>query len=174
VTVTIRPAREADLPSVGDLHVRSRNAAYEGIVPAEALAAVSGDAMGQWWAERWSYERDTHRLSVAAYGGGAVVGFTYAGHADTPGMGELYAIHVHPDHQRTGIGQALMAAALRTLAGFEASRAVLWVLAANAPAHRFYERAGWVRDAVERESPIGRALTRQVRYSRGLDDIGRS
>ena len=170
MTVTIRPARPADLSSIGDVHIKSRIAAYEGIVPAEALAAGSSRAMTQWWTQRWAYERHTHRLVVADHAG-AVVGFTYAGPAETAEMGELYAIHVHPERQGAGIGQALMADALHTLARFGAARAVLWVLADNAPAHRFYERGGWVRDAVEREAPIGPALTRQIRYSRALDDV---
>lgn len=170
MTVTIRPAHATDLSSVGELHVRSRSAAYDGIVPVAALRAVSSRAMTLWWTQRWAYERHTHRLMVADQAG-SVIGFTYVGPAETAGTAELYAIHVHPDRQGAGIGQALMADALRTLAGLDAARAVLWVLAGNAPAHRFYERGGWVRDAVEREAPIGRVLTRQIRYSRALDDI---
>jgi hypothetical protein len=49
--------------------------------------------MGQWWAERWKWERDTHRLTVAA-DGDEVVGFTYLGPSFDEGVRELYAIHV--------------------------------------------------------------------------------
>ena len=61
-----------------------------------------------------------------------------------------------------------MAAALTTLADLGESGAVLWVLADNAAARRFYERGGWHGDGVEREAPIGSTLTRQLRYSRAL------
>jgi ribosomal protein S18 acetylase RimI-like enzyme len=168
VAITIRSAVAADLPIVGELHVRSRTAAYEGIVPAAALDAVSGPAMASWWTERWAYERGTHRLAVATDPAGAIMGFTYVGPAASAHTGELYAIHVHPDHQRAGVGRRLMAAALRTLVRQELPRAVLWVLTANARARTFYERGGWVCDGVERDAPIGPALIRQVRYSRRL------
>jgi ribosomal protein S18 acetylase RimI-like enzyme len=172
VAITIRPALAADLAGIGDVHFRSRDAAYSGLVPAEALAAVPGPAMAQWWEQRWTYERDTHRLTVAI-DGGEVVGFTYVGPAapNGTGTGELYAIHVHPDRHGTGIGRALMAQALRTLADLDAARAVLWVLTGNARARRFYELGGWTSDDVERDSPIGAALTRQVRYSRAVGDF---
>jgi ribosomal protein S18 acetylase RimI-like enzyme len=168
VTITIRPARPADLAAVAAVHTRARGAAYAGIVPAEALNAVAVEAMAQWWAQRWDHERDTHRMAVAEDRTAGVVGFTYVGPSLVAGTGELYAIHVEPDRQGAGIGRALMGEALRTLAGLGEARAVLWVLAENSPARRFYERGGWSGDGVERRAPVGPALTRQVRYSRPI------
>jgi ribosomal protein S18 acetylase RimI-like enzyme len=168
VTITIRAATVADLPSVGDVHARARGEAYKDIVAAEALHAVSGTAMAQWWEQRWSYERETHRMAVAQDADGAVVGFTYVGPSRDAGTGELYAIHVDPDRQGGGIGRALMDTALDSLGDLGASRAVLWVLAGNAPARRFYERGGWRGDGAERREPVGPALTRQLRYWRAL------
>jgi ribosomal protein S18 acetylase RimI-like enzyme len=168
VTITIRPAAAADLPAVGEVHTRARNAAYEGIVPDGALRAVSPPAMGEWWTQRWAYEHGTHRLAVAQDAAGAVVGFTYVGPGPAAGTGEVYAIHVDPAHQRGGIGRALMTSALRTLGEIGESSAVLWVLAENRHARHFYERGGWLCDGLEREGPIGPVLTRQVRYARKL------
>jgi ribosomal protein S18 acetylase RimI-like enzyme len=158
----------ADLDAVGEVHARARGAAYAGIVPADALDAVSGAAMGQWWAARWEYEQDTHRMAVAHDEAGAVVGFAYVGPSEVPGTGELYAIHVEPARQGGGIGRALMDWAVRTLAELGHRRAVLWVLTDNASARRFYERAGWRADGVGREAPLGPAMTRQRRYCRTL------
>jgi ribosomal protein S18 acetylase RimI-like enzyme len=168
VGITIRPAAEADLAAIGQVHTRARGTAYKDFVPAEALHAVSAAAMGEWWAQRWFYERETHRLAVAADPAGAVVGFTYVGAGPAPDTGELYAIHVDPAHQGQGIGRALMAGAVGALGDLGLSRAVLWVLAGNEPARRFYERGGWRCDGLEREAPIGPVLTRQVRYGRPL------
>jgi GNAT superfamily N-acetyltransferase len=77
---------------------------------------------------------------------------------------------VDPDRQGGGIGRALMVSALASLATLGAARAVLWVLAGNAPARRFYERGGWRGDGAERTAPIGAALTRQLRYWRPLSE----
>jgi ribosomal protein S18 acetylase RimI-like enzyme len=176
----IRPAVPADLPAIALVHTRARGEAYKDLVPPEALDAVDAGALAQWWEQRWGYERDTHRLAVAQDAAGAVVGFTYVGPSPDAGTdagtdagpdagpdagtAELYAIHVDPDRQGGGIGRALMASALESLAELGAARAVLWVLAGNQPARRFYERAGWRGDGVERRAPVGPALTRQLRY----------
>ncbi|HYN94358.1 MAG TPA: GNAT family N-acetyltransferase [Pilimelia sp.] len=166
MTIHIRPAEPADLASVGDLHARSRLRAYTGIVPAAALAAGGSAAMAEWWEQRWTYERTTHRLAVAADDADAVLGFTYVGPSETPGATELYAIHVDPDRQGGGIGRALMADVIAALPTLGRRRAVLWVLIENAAARRFYERGGWVADGAERSAPLGPALTRQARYTR--------
>jgi ribosomal protein S18 acetylase RimI-like enzyme len=168
VTITIRPATTPDLAAIGRVHTRARGAAYQDLVPADALHAVDATAMAQWWEQRWTYERGTHRLAVAQDPAGAVVGFTYVGPSRRAGTGELYAIHVDPQRQGGGIGRALMAAALASLGELGATRAVLWVLAGNAPARRFYERGGWRSDGARRRAPLGPAMTRQLRYWRPL------
>ncbi|HEX8630535.1 MAG TPA: GNAT family N-acetyltransferase [Catenuloplanes sp.] len=170
MTLSIRPAGPADLPDVGHLHHRSRAAAYADLIPADDLNAVPAGAMAQWWGERWTYERDTHRLNVAADGDG-IVGFSYAGPSETPEAVELYAIHVDPARVGSGVGLALMAAAHRDLAALAAPgmRAVLWVLTGNTRARRFYDRDGWRADGETRRSAIGTTLTPQLRYTRTVD-----
>ena len=169
MTIILRPAAPADLPAVGALHHRSRTAAYQGFVPAEALAAVSGEAMGRWWTERWSWERDSHLLTIAERDG-RVVGFTYVGPDESgdPATGELYAIHLDPGEEGRGTGRALMVDALGTMVRRGWRRAVLWVLAENAHAREFYRRGGWRPDGVERQGDIGPVATRQLRYVRDL------
>ena len=170
MTVLIRTAEDSDLVAIGALHHRSRTDAYAGLVSAAALAAGSAAAMGEWWTERRRWEQDTHRLSVAV-DGDRIVGFSYVGPSETPHAVELYAIHVDPASVGTGVGRALMAGALAglaALAGDDIDRAVLWVLAGNARARRFYERGGWTADTTTRESPIGPETVPQLRYSRSL------
>jgi ribosomal protein S18 acetylase RimI-like enzyme len=167
VTVQLRPADDADLAAIGAVHVSSRDAAYAGLVPAAALHATSPDAMAAWWTERWRWERDTHRLIVAATDR-AVVGFAYTGPSETAGAVELYAIHVLPGWQGRGVGRSLMRAALGALRDLGGERAVLWVLTGNERARRFYERGGWAADGATRRAPIGAELVDQVRYARWL------
>ncbi|GAA3347649.1 hypothetical protein GCM10020358_63200 [Amorphoplanes nipponensis] len=97
--------------------------------------------MGEWWAERWKWERDTHRLTVAT-DGATLAGFSYVGPSEEDGVAELYAIHADPAYVGAGVGRALMLDALPALARL-GDRAVLWVLTANTRARRFYERGGW-------------------------------
>ena len=161
MSVVLRTADPDDLAAVGALHYRSRAAAYAGLVPPEALTFGSEAALGQWWVERYGWERDTHRLTVAVENG-TVIGFTYLGPSEETGVTELYAIHVDPRHVGSGVGRLLMLDALPHLG----ERAVLWVLDANARARRFYEAGGWTADGRRRESPIGGTITHQVRYAR--------
>lgn len=167
--ISLREAGPADLPAIGALHYRSRMAAYRDIVPGDALAAVSAEMMGRWWVERWPYERDTHVMTVAEREG-RPAGFSYVGPDEDgdAGTGELYAIHLEPDQEGTGVGKALMIDALATLHRRGWRRAVLWVLADNAHARHFYQRGGWTPDGTEREAMIGPAVTRQLRYSHDL------
>ena len=169
MTVLIRTVEDSDLVAIGALHRRSRTAAYAGLVSPDGLAAGSDAAMGEWWTERWRWERDTHRLSVAVVDG-QLAGFSYVGPSETPDAVELYAIHVDPGFVGTGVGRALMADALSSLAALDpdASLAVLWVLTGNTRARQFYAAGGWTEDGITRDSPIGSELVPQLRCSRSL------
>lgn len=169
MTVTLRPATGDDLMGVGALHQRSRVAAYSSFLPAAALADPTAEAMGRYWVERWQWERDTHRMTVAERHG-ALVGFSYVGpdDEDDPTTGLLNAIHLDPAEQGRGTGRALMVDALDAMRHRGWSRAVLWVLRENAHARAFYERGGWTPTGAEREEHMGIALTGQLRYTRPL------
>lgn len=164
----LRTATEVDLLAVGDLHFRSRAAAYAGFLSPAALSFGSPAALGEWWTERVRWESDTHRLTVAVRDD-RVVGFSYLGPSEEPGVGELSAIHVDPDLVGAGIGRLLMIDALAALPAY-GDRAVLWVLDGNVRARAFYERGGWAFDGTARDAPMGGELTRQLRYARGLVD----
>ncbi|WP_405427198.1 GNAT family N-acetyltransferase [Micromonospora sp. NBC_00617] len=169
MTVTLRPATEGDLMAVGALHQRSRVAAYSAFLPPEALADPTPAAMGAYWTERWRWEQDTHRLTVAERAG-ALVGFSYLGpdDEDDPATGLLNAIHLDPTEQGRGVGRALMVDALDAMRARGWQRAVLWVLRDNAHARTFYERGGWAPTGAQREEYIGTAPTPQLRYTRRL------
>ncbi|MEU4244443.1 GNAT family N-acetyltransferase [Actinoplanes sp. NPDC026619] len=163
MTASLRTAADVDLFAVGDLHYRSRAAAYAHILTAETLASLSADALGAWWSERWKWEQDTHRLTVAE-DGGRLAGFTYVGPSEVDGAAELYAIHVEPDLVGTGVGRLLMVNALGQLAEMSDGPAVLWVLEDNEQARRFYDRGGWRPDGATRVEPISGVPVAQLRY----------
>jgi GNAT superfamily N-acetyltransferase len=66
----------------------------------------------------------------------------------------------------TGLGRELMAAACRGLAAAGYEQATLWVLAGNARARRFYDRAGWVPDGSQKQDEIAGLGVTEVRYRR--------
>jgi GNAT superfamily N-acetyltransferase len=167
MSVQLRPVTDDDLRAVGALHFHSRATAYADILSPEALAHGSPEALGEWWAERWKWEQDTHRLTVAV-DGDALAGFSYAGPSEEDGVAELYAIHADPAYVGTGVGRALMIDALPALARL-GDRAVLWVLEANQRARRFYERGGWAPDGTTREEAIGGEPVAQLRYGRDVE-----
>jgi GNAT superfamily N-acetyltransferase len=171
VTLSLLPAQAADIDVIGALHYDSRIAAYRDFVPIAGLRALAPESLAAWWRERFAYERETHRLTVAV-DDGRTVGFSYVGPEEehTAGVGQLYAIHLDPAAQGRGIGRALMADALATMRGNGWGSAVLWVLDGNAHARRFYERGGWRLDGRTRVGTIGRASRAMVRYSRWLGE----
>jgi GNAT superfamily N-acetyltransferase len=169
VTVSLRPATEADLMAVGALHQRSRVAAYASFLPAEALAEPTPEAMGRYWVERWRWERADHRMTVAERDG-RIVGFSYLGPDDDgdPATGLLNAIHLEPDERGRGTGRALMVDALAAMRARGWTRAALWVLERNANARGFYERGGWAATGAGRDDRIGPVRVPQLRYARAL------
>ena len=163
-------------------HARSWRAAYAGLVPKRVIDDVVASEAAR--AERWR-----GWLSDPARPGGCfvaeldsrVVGFVFWGPAESietapaagsdkaaPPVGEVFAIYLEPDAMGQGVGRALMDAAVDALLDAGFATAVLWVLASNDRARRFYEAAGWRPDgATKTEERPGGSL-HEVRYARTL------
>ena len=91
-----------------------------------------------------------------------------AGH-DT---GEVSSLYLRPEVWGHGLGRELMAAALSHLVEAGSTSAILWVLATNGRARRFYDAGGWKLDGAERTEHIGGAPVSEVRYRRELGAMG--
>src|SRR5215471_2754755 len=82
-------------------------------------------------------------------------------------VGELYALYLLPAWWSAGVGRALMTSVLDSLRGDRYRRVILWVLADNARARRFYERAGFTLDGGTNVlTGLGGVL--EVRYTRDV------
>lgn len=137
----IRSYDEGDLPQIGYVHAQSRQEAYAGLVPPDALARVTPEAQTANWRVQMATLTTPYQMYVAVEGD-VVVGFALA--LSHPGEGaELNAIHVLPDHQGTGVGRALMAAVVATFTTWGVADAHLRVIAGNERAQAFYRRNGW-------------------------------
>jgi ribosomal protein S18 acetylase RimI-like enzyme len=174
VAVELRDARHGDELAVAELHIRSWQEAYRGLLPDEFLAALDPAAR----AARYRFEatedgamRTLLAMSAEEQAGERIVGFVTFGRsrdADLPGHAEIGALYVDPDRYRGGVGRLLMAEARSRLAAAGYSEALLWVLRGNTRAAAFYEREGWSADGSSRlEDPYGVTSTVE-RFRRAL------
>jgi ribosomal protein S18 acetylase RimI-like enzyme len=148
---TVRSATLADVRQIARVHIESWRIGYRGLLEEQLLAGLSIAEREAMWRKRLSgEEKYERRVDVAVNRGETIVGFVVAGpseeQAASERIGEIYALYVLPDHWSMGVGQALMDAAVDHLAGTGSSRALLWVLASNTRARRFYERSDWTWD----------------------------
>ena len=169
----IRPARMQDVPEIAVIHVRSWQAAYQGLLPQAYLDGLDpGQRIGQWERSVSAAGRPDGGTLVAD-AAGRLSGFVSYGparddDADARRAGEIYAIYLLPDAWDEGIGKQLMMTALDRLgkAGFD--QVILWVLDSNVRARRFYEAGGWRADeAAKQDDSFGVPMT-EVRYRRSL------
>ncbi|TAJ99176.1 MAG: GNAT family N-acetyltransferase [Chloroflexota bacterium] len=169
----VRSATIADARAIAEIRVASWRATYRGIVPTSILEGMDVDR---------DEVRFRGRLAnpglmafVAEDVTGSVIGFVMAGAArddDAAGLGEVYAIYLAPGARGRGVGRALMDAALEALEASGFSTAILWVLTANEPARRFYERAGFQLDGTARDLDFDGTPVEEIRYRRA--DSGRA
>jgi N-acetylglutamate synthase len=80
-------------------------------------------------------------LSLVARENGRIVGAVLCGHDGRRGY--IHHLAVHRDHQRRGIGQALVARCLERLRSLGLSKCHAFLLNDNAEGLRFWERVGW-------------------------------
>ncbi|WP_442810724.1 GNAT family N-acetyltransferase [Streptomyces sp. Wh19] len=171
--IRVRDMTVDDCETVARIRVRGWQSAYAGLVPQSYLdgmgLAVAEDAERR----RASLAGGTTIVNlVAERPGSGVIGWGCCGPSREMGRpvarGELYALYVTPDQIGTGAGRALMAEILARTAADGFPDLALWVLKENAPARRFYERAGFRPDGAEESFEADGALVPEVRYVRTL------
>jgi GNAT superfamily N-acetyltransferase len=172
----IRVMTEDDVPAVSAIRVRGWQSAYAGIVPQNWLDAmdVAEDAARRREFLARSAGRVRNLVAVEPGEGSAeqVVGWAafgpYRGQPETAADGELYALYVRPDRIGTGAGRALISAVIEQAGRLGQRRLLLWVLADNSRARRFYSRAGFAPDGSELTDTYGGVPLREVRYARAV------
>lgn len=185
VTWRVRAPRRGDGHAIGQVHVRAWKAAYRGLLPSVFLDGLDEDDGGRAWEGRLAGEPIptvaplAHQVLVVESGAGApepsaaegastdIVGVATVGpDRNRPGeaTGELWMLNVRPDAWGTGAASRLLEAAQEALSADGYRQAVLWVVAGNNRARRFYERHGWRCDGSEKFERIGGGLVRELRY----------
>ncbi|NUP12753.1 MAG: GNAT family N-acetyltransferase [Polyangiaceae bacterium] len=142
----IRPACLEDADAIAEVQVASWHAAYRGLMPDDILRSVTFEARSTRWRSILSVVPPMSRTTVGVRDD-RVVAFASVGDSrDGDGMGEVWALYAHPTVWSTGAGRALLVEGIVHLGDRGFDRIILWVLAGNARAIRFYEAAGFRLD----------------------------
>lgn len=169
----IREATSADARAIAEVHTRSWQVAYRGLIDQVYLDSLSVDDGEMAWVER--LERDPAGVWVACEDL-KVVGFASVGPSpdddDHPQkVGHLFTLYMAPESFGGGAGAALLDEATAHLREVGFHEVTLWVLDNNAGARRFYERHGWSDDGGRKDcfGTRRRVEAPVVRYRRTLD-----
>lgn len=148
----IRSASPRDARALAHLKVVCWRDTYQGLMPQSALDGLDAEAEAPHW-RNWledsraglvAFLAEDETENPVGYGLAGPMRLSQEGEKagrigdDIPAGHEIYALYVHPDHQRQGIGQALMASLVEQLVGEGARSLGLWMLAGNDKAEHFY------------------------------------
>jgi GNAT superfamily N-acetyltransferase len=168
VVVTVRDAEPGDADDVAGVHVRSWQQAYRGLLPDAYLDGLRTSDR----AARYTFGgRPGEPQTMVIVADEAICGFATTGPSrdlDAAHAGELYALYLDPDHWGHGLGRALIAQARARLYGQGFTDAILWVLAGNQRAQRFYRIDGWQPDGSRRRARVWDVSVDEDRYRRPL------
>jgi len=162
VTIVVRPARPEDVDDVVDIGLTSWREGFRGVVPRDLMPDPAG-------LRARIQERIAERgppIAVAELDGNVRGWITFGASRDAdagPSVGEIWALNVHPDAWRRGIGRELVRYALERLARAPFSEATLWTFRDTPRSRSFYEALGFEHDgATQRRHASGGAI--EVRY----------
>lgn len=156
--VRVRRISAADGPLLRELRLRSLAEAPEAFGQSLADAAARPDA--EWRAEAKAASQGDRRAWFiahdAAADGPTSLGVVLA-RRRPPDVALVFSMWVDPRVRRGGVGRALIRAASDWAAPWGADRVVLWVVAGNEPAIRFYQRLGFTLVDSGPDAESGRA-----------------
>jgi GNAT superfamily N-acetyltransferase len=142
--------------AVAEVHVRSWQVAYRHLLPDPYLDALRPSDR----AARYTFDRDGEDdpITIVALVEDLVRGFATIGPArgvEDPDVGEVLALYVDPHSWGHGLGRRLIVEARRQMTARSFTNAILWVLAGNTRAERFYRADGWLPDGARRRKRSG-------------------
>jgi ribosomal protein S18 acetylase RimI-like enzyme len=176
----IRLALPDDAVALGTIQAASHLTAYKGIIPDSILGKLTANHLADRFRSRLAPTAveapSQHRLWVIEADG------VVAGYAATQpgastflpppdGAGEMESLYLRPGAQGRGLGVALHCHAIGDLVARGFDPLVLWAFAANGPARRFYERAGWTVDVTGENWLLGGVACPIVRYRLGQPQV---
>lgn len=177
MTPSIRPATPKDAAAIASVHVRTWQAAYRGLLPEDALAAMTAEQRRPTWDHRLAAPPPGHATFVAE-ADERVIGFSSVGRTRDAGDSrtasdtfEVFTLYVEPESQREGTGALLLREAEAAMRRAGAARGILWVLDGNEPAIRFYRKHGWLPTGEHKREALFGIDAQELLLTRDLADI---
>jgi ribosomal protein S18 acetylase RimI-like enzyme len=166
----VRPATVRDAKTIAQIHVASAQAAYQGLLPDEQLAAPSVEKRQALWREAIEYSEPQVQVICKDDEIVGFVGFDRSRDKGTPStMGEIWSLYVLPAEWGQGAGVALWDAAHDGLKEEGCTNVSAWVPVRNERAMRFFEHAGFKREMTSLKTvPVGTARLEEIRLKRAL------
>ncbi len=167
----VRRARVDDARAIAEVHVRSWQAAYRGLIDEKVLMNLSVEGRQAMWE---TFLQQEPPIIFVAEKDSEVIGFCSFGPVrdgddESSCVAEIMCLYVQPENWRAGVGTALWRQALGTITadGFDAI--ILWVLDTNLRARTFYERIGFEADGATKSEQLADSVTlSEVRYRRAI------
>lgn len=165
----IRQSTLRDASAIAEMHQRTWQSAYAGVVDAEYLANLSLEARTERWKRTLADPGQRSRVYVATNDDDHVIGHVSFGpgrdddHARDEAW-EIYSIYVDPQYQGRQFGAQLLRAALKSIPP-TVSRVTLWVLTDNIAARKFYVAQGFEADGQHKDAEVGSQVLDEMRYS---------
>jgi len=147
-TVEIRTAGRADIPLIADLHVRSWQDAYRGMLPEQFLQSTVPSEL----AGHWNQPANLGDILLVAKSQEGLVGFAATKLEPEPCIQNL---HVLPMNRSAGVGRALLCEIAKRLHCKGKTTVHLWVIEQNQRAISFYVRNGGRVGRIESKSVFG-------------------
>lgn len=165
----VRTADCQDAFGIAEIHVKSWQTAYRGIISDEILDRLEIDRRATQWFSQ--LEAGVIRILIAEQSGRirgfAAYGGTRDPEDDVKKVAEIQAVYIDPDMWGRGIGRLLCESIFTALRDSNYEQMSLWVLKDNLRAIGFYESMGFVRDGGTRIECLGEPL-QSDRYRREL------
>lgn len=161
-SIVVRAARQEDVDDIVEIGMRSWEEGYRGVVP----PGLVPDAGGLRLRIRERIGEHVPSIAVGALDGTVRGWITFGRSRDAdagPAVGEIWALNVHPDAWRRGVGRELVGYALERLDRAPFEVATLWTFRDTPRSRSFYEAMGFETDGSTqcREASGG---TIEVRY----------
>jgi ribosomal protein S18 acetylase RimI-like enzyme len=163
--IGVRRAEARDAEAITAVHDAAWRHAYDGMIPAKELNRIIARRGPRWWDR--AIRRGTAILVLEL--GSVVCGYATIGPNRARNLsqkGEVYEIYMKPEYQGIGLGTRLFLAARRELARFGFETVVVWALADNESACRFYRNAGG-RKVARANERFGEASLSKIAFAWG-------
>lgn len=151
-----------DRRAISKVYEESWKFAYKGLIPQDYLDSIPEG--------NWAKAVDLPGWNtLLMLDGVRIVGTSSYCHSrfdDWKDYGEIISIYFLPGYMGKGYGRALLQAAVDKLAEMGCRDILLWVLAENERAKRFYEKNGFAESGAYLNDNIGGKALREVQYVR--------